>query len=239
MPGPGIDGEIYYSVIVPEQKDYEIKINFDAFTSTEIEFRSLDGSMRSTSYGTINPRIITKTLTPGEYILRLKSDSGTRDFDVNLSLISFAVDSPQDITFIKDENNNIDKIIWNATGVNADYYVLYENGDVIQNQSWESGFGIYYTNLYFLNLGTYNFTIVIYDSMGNYLVDTVMVTILQTRATSMTTISSSTSAKDTSTSDSRSSGTQTTSFISIEIVVFGMLLLSILKRNFQIRNRKR
>jgi large repetitive protein len=85
--------------------------------------------------------------------------------------------SPTDFTYEYGSSSN--ELSWTATDSHPYQYYLYQNGTQIIISDWISGTPIT-SNVDSLNLGTHNFTIVIYDSSGNIAFHTVFVNVEDT-----------------------------------------------------------
>jgi hypothetical protein len=68
-------------------------------------------------------------------------------------------------------------ISWNGTDLDPDYYVILENGITVASNDWNSSLETISYSLEGLATGTYNYSCVIYDGTGNYIVDTVIITV--------------------------------------------------------------
>ncbi|NHJ48595.1 MAG: hypothetical protein FK733_12490 [Asgard group archaeon] len=88
---------------------------------------------------------------------------------------------PADITYEEKSTGNI--LNWNATDLNPDYYSLYINGTLNETGLWINTESIIF-NIDGLSQGIYNYTLVVYDTSGNYVSDTVIVTITATLTSS-------------------------------------------------------
>lgn len=90
------------------------------------------------------------------------------------------IDSPTDISYIFGETGNV--IIWIATSETPDTYTIYKDSIVNQTGNWLSGVGIEINVDGLLTNGIlsgfYNFTIIVDDVAGNYVVDLIWVTVL-------------------------------------------------------------
>ncbi|MHA2254321.1 MAG: hypothetical protein ACXAD7_28510, partial [Candidatus Kariarchaeaceae archaeon] len=84
------------------------------------------------------------------------------------------INSPTDFNYIEGTPGN--SISWNGTDDYPENYFIYQNTTLNATGSWLSGVPIVY-NIDGRMKGIYNFTIVLFDSSGNSVSDTVMVTI--------------------------------------------------------------
>ncbi len=68
-------------------------------------------------------------------------------------------------------------ITWQATDLLPLNYEIYQNGTLVSSGSWTSGENLTYTILSSLTPGSYNLTVVVWDTSGNSDTDTVIVTL--------------------------------------------------------------
>ncbi len=92
-----------------------------------------------------------------------------------------SINHPADITYI--EGTTGYSIVWTGTDDNPSTYSIYRDGTLFSSGSWSSGVGIAY-DIDGLSEGTYNFTIVLFDTDGLSVSDTVLVTILESETSS-------------------------------------------------------
>ncbi len=86
------------------------------------------------------------------------------------------IDHPADISYEEGTTGNF--IFWTPSDTHPFHYVIYRNGTEVASDSWDWIFiGI---NIDGLSVGVYNYTIVVYDTSGNYANDTVFVTVIET-----------------------------------------------------------
>ncbi|KKN08829.1 hypothetical protein LCGC14_1052760 [marine sediment metagenome] len=85
--------------------------------------------------------------------------------------------SPVDITY--EESTTGHKIIWTAADTNPDTYLVYKDGIGIETGPWLSGDQIR-IDIDGLSVGTYTYTIVVWDTSGNTATDTVIVSTIAT-----------------------------------------------------------
>ncbi len=96
--------------------------------------------------------------------------------------ISPLVESPSDIEFEEGETGH--NITWVSFDLDPGTYIIYRNAVAIVNEVWNtSQISI---SLNGLSAGTYNFTLVLFDSSGNTAVDYVIVTVVTSTCTSST-----------------------------------------------------
>jgi parallel beta-helix repeat protein len=86
------------------------------------------------------------------------------------------LDSPDDEQFEAGTFGN--EIVWHASDDYPGHFVVYQNGTVIANQTW--CFEPIEVELEALVVGVHNLTIVVYDSAGNHVIDTVIVEAVDT-----------------------------------------------------------
>ncbi|MCF2138357.1 MAG: ABC transporter substrate-binding protein [Candidatus Thorarchaeota archaeon] len=101
---------------------------------------------------------------------------------VNVSLPPI-IDHPLDITYQIGTTGH--QIVWNPSDSNPSNYTLYRNGVAINSGTW-NGEPIV-VNVDGLNVGVYNYTLIIWDLNGNYAKDTVFVTVVPESTTNTTT----------------------------------------------------
>ncbi|KKM91826.1 hypothetical protein LCGC14_1224600 [marine sediment metagenome] len=85
--------------------------------------------------------------------------------------------TPNDITY--EENTTSHMIIWTAVDTNPDVYIVYKDGIAIETGPWLSEDEIRIV-IDILSVGSYNYTIIVYDESGNSVQDTVFVTVQDT-----------------------------------------------------------
>lgn len=112
------------------------------------------------------------------------------------------IDHPLDVEYVEQTYGH--SITWISTDENPSHYIVYRNGTEFLSNSWEGNPIIVYVNE--LSVGIYNYTIVVYDTVGNMNSDTVFVTVLQSGTSTITSTSSTTST-------SSNTGTSTTTSI--------------------------
>ena len=148
-------------------------------------------------------------------------------------ITSPTINSPPNIYM--NEGDNVD-LAWSGVDLHPDYYEIYQDGVLTQTDTWTAHILIL-ADLSSLQFGTYNYTIVIWDEQGNWISDSVMVTVYEvtiseTRTTSLPPISSqpttSEEPKPTPTiSSSRSKGSPPLPFNTYTIF-FGLLFSTII-----------
>ncbi|MFX0113164.1 MAG: nitrous oxide reductase family maturation protein NosD, partial [Candidatus Hodarchaeota archaeon] len=85
------------------------------------------------------------------------------------------INQPADITYTEGETGH--RIAWEPYDVHPGHFAAYRNGTIVATGLW-NGTTIY-INLEELPRGYYNYTLVVHDSYGNQVSDTVWVTVLQ------------------------------------------------------------
>ena len=93
------------------------------------------------------------------------------------------IDHPADIEEV--ENSGF-QIIWNASDSRPTAYEVLKDDSVIQTGTYDV-FHLIYVNVDGLSVGTYNYTCVVYDEGGNWVSDTVIVTVTLMDTTTTTT----------------------------------------------------
>ena len=129
------------------------------------------------------------------------------------------INHPSDLTVDQDVSGNY--VEWIASDNHTGTYELYKNGTKIVTNTWNSGSPIQYS-LDGLSAGYYNFTLVVLDSSGNLVSDTIIVTVNPP----VTQTSSQTSSQDKSTTttlQSVSDKSASTDGFNIIIVFWAML----------------
>lgn len=115
------------------------------------------------------------------------------------------INNPSDFSFEQGSIGNT--ISWTTNDFNPDTYIILNNSIQFTSGSWSDNSPIT-INVDGLSFGTYNFTIVVYDSLGNFRADTVIVIVTEIETTlTSTVIGSSTPITTTTTSTSTSEGT--------------------------------
>jgi parallel beta-helix repeat protein len=98
------------------------------------------------------------------------------------------IDQPADIDYVEGTTGNT--IIWTPSDAHPSHYVVYRNGTEVALASWD-GSSIT-VEVDSLNVGTYVCRIVVYDTSGNWVSDTVLVIVLSQTTTTTTTTTSTT-----------------------------------------------
>ncbi|MBS3795976.1 MAG: hypothetical protein KGY80_13815 [Candidatus Thorarchaeota archaeon] len=93
------------------------------------------------------------------------------------------IDEPADVEYELGATGN--SITWNPTDPNPDSYEIYRNGSLIESGSWNGSSIIEYIDD--LGVARYNYTIIVFDTLGNSATDTVFVTVVSTASTEPTT----------------------------------------------------
>jgi hypothetical protein len=107
------------------------------------------------------------------------------------------IESPDDIEFTEGEVGQ--SVIWNGTDIRPDHYVILEDGITVAGNDWNSSLEVFSYSLDGLEVGTYNYTCVIYDEAGNSVADTVIVTVNAEPTTTEPTTTVPTSTEPTTT----------------------------------------
>jgi C1A family cysteine protease len=108
-----------------------------------------------------------------EYVLR--------HTNIANALPTLRVDHPSDISFIEGASGH--KIVWSPSSEQPVKYDIYKNGTIIDSGNW-NGSSISWS-LDNLAVGTYNFTLVVFDYYEQEATDTVMVTVQSTAGQSV------------------------------------------------------
>ena len=110
--------------------------------------------------------------------------------------IAPTIDHPADMDY--EEGTTGSTITWNPSDTHPAHYVAYRNGTEVASGNWDgSSIAV---NVDGLSVGVYNYTIVVYDTSGNMISDTVIVTVLPLASTSITTATDTTTTTTTTTS---------------------------------------
>ena len=130
--------------------------------------------------------------SPGFYIIKIvanDSEGNQAKEEVNATVFPSEPPvitlSPNDTYSIK--TNETKTLIWKAEDRSPDIYKLYINGEEIYESTWSSGEEITY-NFSTNYTGTYNVTIVFYDKVGLYSMDTVQINVTEITTTTTTTV---------------------------------------------------
>ncbi len=122
----------------------------------------------------------------GNYTIKITLADDSGNYVISTAYVSIIDDlapsvliSPDDIQL---ELGNSTTISWSVFDRHEKYYKIYKNGSVVVNDAnWVSTDPIKYF-ISGLSLGVYNYTILITDEAGNFVTDTVFVTVLDTTA---------------------------------------------------------
>jgi len=125
------------------------------------------------------------------------SNSAYANFTFLVDGTAPTVDALEDISFYEGTTGH--EIAWSASDVHPDSYVIYKNGTLYDTGDWTDTGDVITVDLDQLSLGTFNFTVVFTDEVGNTGTDTVMVTVLMESTTTTTTTETSTTTTTTST----------------------------------------
>jgi hypothetical protein len=98
------------------------------------------------------------------------------------------IDQPADIDYVEGTTGNT--IIWTPSDAHPSHYVVYRNGTEVALASW-NGSSIT-VDVDGLSVGVYNYTIVVYNTSGNWASDTVLVIVLSQATTTTTTTTNTT-----------------------------------------------
>ncbi len=95
--------------------------------------------------------------------------------DTITDIIVPTLSTPSDITY--EQGTTGHSITWIATDINPDICTIYKDGIEITSGKWTSGIPIT-TNVDVLSIGSYTYSIVVFDVSGNSAIDTVIVTVI-------------------------------------------------------------
>jgi len=117
------------------------------------------------------------------------------------------IDHPADIEYVEGTTGHA--ITWSPSDAHPDRYEIYRNGTLIDSGEWDGG--QITVDIDGLAEGVYNFTLVVFDEGGDYVLDTVIVTVVPeaTTTTTGTTTSSTTTTTGTATSSTGGVSTST------------------------------
>ena len=92
-------------------------------------------------------------------------------------------------------------IVWNPYDTRPDLYRIYRNDTLLANGNWNSSGESISINLDSLDIGIYNYTIIVQDVLGNTVSDLVFITVeSETTTTSSTTTTTTTTTESPTTS---------------------------------------
>jgi hypothetical protein len=118
---------------------------------------------------------------------------------------------PPDIAYVAGTAGHM--ISWTCTDLNPDCYQLYRDGVLILSGSWTSGLEYSVDGL---AVGSYSYTVMFYDCAGNFVTDTVLVTVSSSTGSNTGTTSTNST---TGTSTATSTGELTTTPMSLIVVI--------------------
>lgn len=161
--------------------------------------------------------------------LQLQSSTTVTVFDTTAPTLSVSSTS---ITYVYGTTGHTLSI--NATDYNPSSYIVYENGSKIASGLWTNNVDIT-ISVDKLNVGTYNFTAVVFDKSSNQAQVTVMITVTPAPQTT-TSLTISTTVPNTSTSSTSSSKHSTPGFETIvsllSLGITGTVYLTRKRRNY-------
>ena len=112
----------------------------------------------------------------GEYEILGEANSTDR-YPFSLGEAPF-LDHPADIEYVYGSQGHV--IIWSPSDLDPESYELFRNNTLLVSDSW-TGLPIS-VNLDVLDAGIYNYTLIVYDTVGNWVADTVMVVVIPSPA---------------------------------------------------------
>ena len=112
----------------------------------------------------------------GHGVYYIAGDAGSIDRYPTIipEFISPEISHPNDITVISGGIGNV--ISWSASDTFPDYYELYVNDVMTESGIWD--WETYTVPIDSLNVGSHNFTLIVYDMTGNYACDSVIITVV-------------------------------------------------------------
>ncbi|MFW9907602.1 MAG: hypothetical protein ACFFEF_03430 [Candidatus Thorarchaeota archaeon] len=90
-----------------------------------------------------------------------------------LDTIAPSIDTPEDVSFQEGTLGNM--ISWSPSDLRPGHYQVFADGIIIATDEWDGG--AITVNLDSLTMGSYNYTVIVYDLSGNFAVDTVIVNV--------------------------------------------------------------
>ncbi len=107
------------------------------------------------------------------------------------------IDHPDDVEYVVGTTGH--SITWSPSDAHPSHHVVYRNGTEVASVSWDGSSIL--VNVDDLSVGVYNYTIVVYDTSGNWVSDIVIVTVLPETTTTTTDTTTTTSTTTTTTTD--------------------------------------
>ncbi|NHJ15188.1 MAG: hypothetical protein EAX95_16015 [Candidatus Thorarchaeota archaeon] len=138
----------------------------------------------------------TSSIPDGEYHATLTLADAVGNYDtiiIAITVDTVAPDSSHPIDIQYEFGVTGYSIFWSCSDSNPAFYELYCNSDLIDSDSWSTGLSYSVDGL---AAGTYNFTIVFWDSAGHFTKDTVIVTVFDISTTTTSTTASTTTTTD-------------------------------------------
>jgi len=123
--------------------------------------------------------------------------AGNSDFALvkwDIDTIAPILTSPSDFSY--EQSTTGHNITWTATDTNPDTYIVYKDDVEIASGTWTSGVPIT-VNVDGLNIGSYNYTIIVVDTSSNSARDTVIVTVVDSDVPTDTTTETTTTGDTT------------------------------------------
>ncbi len=114
-------------------------------------------------------------VTSGPFVISMYIPDSFLQLSSNPSYFNMAIllSSPADITFTYRDYGHA--ISWQAESSSPDSYELYRNSTLRSSGDWDGSYLTFY--LHSLEIGVYNYTLVVYDEAGNSASDTVWVNV--------------------------------------------------------------
>ncbi len=143
------------------------------------------------------------------------------------------IDHPEDI--LCEEGHNDFKIIWHPSDVAPDRYEIHLNDTLLLNESWSILDEMIEITITDLSRGSYNYTIIVFDTSGNYVTDSVIVSVIESLPYTTTTTASSGTSSTSPTSNSNNGNQTENSLLSIGIgaalLVGVVVILMVVKKH--------
>jgi len=119
-------------------------------------------------------------LALGIYNLTIFVNDTTSNFDIDTVWVTVedttnpVIDSPSDDSYYEDDTGN--SITWTITELLVDGYIVYYNGSELDSGAYVNDVGEV-IDIDGLSYGIWNLTIIAYDTSGNFVIDTVWITV--------------------------------------------------------------
>ncbi|MCY3410000.1 MAG: BspA family leucine-rich repeat surface protein [Candidatus Heimdallarchaeota archaeon] len=167
----GADIDFSWNITDSNPHTYTIYLNGSIVDSGNYSSEVISYNLSPFDLGTYNITIIANdTFGNIEFVQRMITVVDTT---------SPIVSSPVNLQ-LEQEDDNAVILTWLATDLKAQNVSFYIDGNKINETSWISNQNISFSITQFFNLGQYNFSVLVTDTSGNAVLDTVIVTIIDT-----------------------------------------------------------